>query len=496
MVQVLAGSIHLSELRRQAVHGIWWNLFNTTSQTVLQMAQLLILARLLEPRDYGLAGMAYVMSGFLQVFQDMGFSAVVVQRKDLRQNQLSSLYWLNILSGIGLFVAMGLLGMPTAAFYSMPPLWGMMAVLGLNFLLLSAGLQYAWLAERELRFSWLSRLDIASGMIGSIASIILAFWGFGAWSIVLGQTIAGAVRTAALVHGGRRTWKPSRHFAWSDLQGLRRFGIYQMAERTLNYFNSRVDQLVLGRMLGAYELGLYSFGFNLSSRLSDKTNPVVTRVAFPVLSKVQDDRERQKSIYLFILHALTLVNAPLHLGFAVLAPDIVPLFFHEKWMPAVPILQIIAVVYLMRSTGNPVGSLALSAGRADLTFWWNVIAFTVTPAAVVAGGILGGLQGIAWALLATQLLYFWPAYRMMVRPVLGGCFGTYLAAVLRPMSLAALATGAMWLLGQKMAAGPVRLAVLAAMGVVVYAILVVLFDRAAISRTWSLIRRRKLEGDA
>lgn len=483
----------MSELRDSAVRGLWWNLFNTTSQTVLQMAQFLILARLLTPADYGLAGMAYVMSGFLQVFQDMGFSAVVVQRQDLGQRQLSSLYWLNIFAGFGLLLGMSGLGVPASMFYSMPELAGMMAVLGLNFLVLSSGLQYAWLAERDLKFSWLSRLDIASGMVGSLASIALAFGGFGAWSIVLGQTCAGVVRTIALVHGGRAHWKPTWHFSWSDLHGLRRFGMYQMAERTLNYFNSRVDQLVLGRLLGAVELGLYSFGFNLASRLSDKTNPVVTRVAFPVLAKVQHDKERQKAIYLFVLHSLTLVNAPLHLGFAALAPDIVPLFFHVKWMPAVPVLQIIAAVYLMRSTGNPVGALALSSGRADLTFWWNVIAFTVTPAAVVAGGWFGGLQGIAWALLATQLLYFWPAYRLMVRPILGGCLPAYAAAIFRPIGLAVLSTAGMWWLGTFMAPGALRLAAMAVSGIVLYLALALTLDRTAVLRTWSLVRFRKLE---
>lgn len=486
----------MSELRRQAVHGIWWNLFNTTSQTVLQMAQFLILARLLAPQDYGVAGMAYVMSGFLQVFQDMGFSAVVVQRRNLAPSQLSSLYWLNVMSGVFLLAALSAMGAPSASFYRMPELTGMMALIGANFLVLSFGLQYAWIAERELRFSWLSRVDIASGMTGSVASIAMAFAGLGAWSIVLGQTVAGALRTAMLIHGGRSEWKPARHFSWKDLEGLRSFGAYQMAERTLNYFNSRVDQLVLGRLLGAVELGYYSFGFNLSSRLSDKTNPAVTRVAFPVLSKVQDDRERQRTIYLFILHALTLVNAPLHLGFAVLSPDIVPLFFHEKWMPAVPILQIIAAVYLMRSTGNPVGSLALSSGRADLTFWWNVIAFTVTPASVILGGWLGGLQGIAWALLATQIAYFWPAYRLMVRPILGGCFPAYVAAVFRPIALAAVATGGMWWLGQQLAPGISRLVIVATAGTALYALLVLLFDREALFRTWELVRNRKMDAAA
>lgn len=480
----------MSELRSKAIGGMGWNAVSTASQTILQVAQFFILARILNPEDYGVAGMAYIMSGFLQVFQDMGFSAVVVQRNDLCQKQLSSLYWLNIMSGCALFLVILALSYPVSAFYAMPSLKGMMICIGVNMFALSFGMQYVWQAEKDLKFAWLSRVDVIVGTVGAITSILLAFLGFKAWSIVLGQTLSGFFRTILLVAGGRKSWKPSRHFAWADLESLRSFGLYQMAERTINYFNTKIDQMVLGKMLGSFELGLYSFGFNLSSRLSDKTNPIVTRVAFPVLAKVQYEKERQKAIYLKIVHALTLVNAPVHLGFALIAPEIVNVFFHAKWMPAVPVLQIIAAVYLMRSIGNPVGTLALSSGRADLTFWWNVIAFGVTPLSVVVGGWFGGLKGVAISLLVTQILYFWPAYRIIIRPVIGKCFMSYLDSAIRPIGVSILTMGATWWLAQGVHGSIARLILMIPLAGVLYSILILFLDRRRVLEAKALLLNR------
>jgi len=435
------------------MHGIWWNLFNTTSQSVLQSIQFLVLAKYLLPADYGVVGLAYVIAGFLQVFQDMGFSAVIVQRPKLEPIQMSSLWWLNIASGFFILILLGAIAWPVSTFYSMPSLSPILWALGGNFLLSSAGLQYAWICEKELRFGFLSKLDTVAGILSSAFAITLATLGFGAWSIVLANTLLAVIRTSVLVIDGRRKWKPSLSFQWSSLAGLRSFGFFQMGERTINYFNSRIDQILLGRLIDATHLGYYSFGFNLSSRLSDRTNPVVTRVAFPVFSLIQNDPERRKAIYLKLVHALTLVNAIVHLGFATLAPTLVALFFDGKWLPAVAILQIVACTYLLRSIGNPMGFLVLSTGKANVTFWWNVLVLFITPLATITGAWVGHRMGhpsigVALAGLATQIILFYPAYRILMQPVLGKCLGSYLDATLRPIGIALIAVAIMVLVGK------------------------------------------------
>jgi len=487
----------VSELRDSAIKGMWWNLFNSTTQSILQSAQFLVLAGFLLPSDYGVVGLAYVLAGFLQVFQDMGFSAVIIQRPNLDRIQLSSLWWLNVGSGLGIFVVLAAASGFASDFYHMPSLRPILWALGGNFVLSSLSLQYAWICEKELRFGFLSKVDTSMSILSSIVAISLAWAGAGAWSIVIANSVQSLGRTTILMVDGWPRWRPDAVFRWSSLAGLRSFGFFQMGERTINYFNSRLDQLLLGRLIDATHLGYYSFGFNLSSRLSDRTNPIVTRIAFPVLSKIQTDSVRRKSIYMRIVHGLTQVNSVVHLGFAVIAPTLIALFFDGKWHPAVPILQVVAITFLLRSIGNPMGSLVLSTGRADLTFWWNVLILVITPITLATGAWIGHSLGnpslyVALAALATQVILFHPAYHILVRPVLGNCLWEYLDTTLRPVLLGIVSASAGWLVSGMIPWPWPRLVATVFVILGLHAVLCYLFDHRRTMELYELVRRRKI----
>src|SRR5262249_36314737 len=153
-------------------------------------------------------------------------------------------------------------------------------------------------------------------------------------------------------------------------------------ERSINYLSERLDQLLIGTLLGARSLGFYNFAFNLTGRPIWRINPILTRVAFPIFSAVQHDREKLRRGYLRLLSLLTTINAPLLIGLATLAPVAVPLVFGRKWTDSIILIQILSLVTLSRSVGNPIGSLQLAKGRADLGFKWNAFFLLVSVPAI------------------------------------------------------------------------------------------------------------------
>ena len=417
-------------LKQQAVSGVKWSGASMGAVTTLQLVTLAVLARLLSPVDFGLMGMIMVVIGFAQVFADMGISNAIIHRRDTTRDQLSSLYWLNILAGVIVFFVV-CASMPlVVGFYDEPRLSGLLYLTAVIFLITPLGQQFQILLQKNLKFNELAKIEIATAAINSAVAISLAFAGFGVYSLVWGQLAATTTRVALLCSVGWRQWCPSLHFAKQDLKGYISFGLYQMGERAINYLNSNLDYLIIGAMLGAKELGYYTLAYSLVIRPTTMINPVITKVAFPVFSLIQNETEKLRNGYLKVLQLLTTVNFPILAGLAVVAPTAVPVIFGEQWQPSIILLQILTVVGLLRSTGNPVGSLLLAKGRADLGFKWNLgLTMTQIPG-LYLGAMLGGAMGVAIAFSLLMVLYSIFNYLILIRALLGACLREY--------------TGAMW----------------------------------------------------
>jgi len=373
--------------------------------TVLQFVTLAVLAHLLSPSDFGLMGMIMVVIGFAQTFADMGISNAIIHRQDATRNQLSSLYWLNIIAGIMVFFVVCASAPLIVRFYHEPRLHNLLYLTAVIFLITPFGQQFQILLQKKLRFNGLAKIEIATSIVNSVVTIGLAFSGFGVYALIWGQLASTSIRVLLLFSTGWKNWRPSFHFSKGDLKGYLSFGLYQMGEKTISYLNSNFDYLLIGSMLGAKPLGYYTLAYNLIIRPSSLINPVITKVAFPVFSRMQNETDRLKRGYLKVLQLLSTVNFPMMAGLAVVVPIAVPMIFGDQWLPSIILIQILTIVGLLRSIGNPVGSLLLSKGRADLGFKWNLaLAITQIPG-LYLGAKLGGTVGVAIAFAALQCFY-------------------------------------------------------------------------------------------
>jgi O-antigen/teichoic acid export membrane protein len=354
-------------------------------------------------------GMILVVNGFAQAFVDAGISKAVIAHQDTTKEQLSSLYWLNIVAGIVVGMTVLIARPLIVAYYQEPRLSSYLNVVAVGFVTNALGQQFRILMQKEMDFRALSIVETASSLIASVIAVVGAALGWGVWSLVLRSLVQTAVMTAASsLWAARRGNLPRLHFRWADLQGFVGFGLFQMGERAVNYLSANVDNLVIGRFLGAEALGYYSLAYQLIRFPLGRFNPIITQVAFPTFAKIQDNNKRLKRGYLKVVHYIASATFPMLLGMFVVAPVFVRLFYGSAWLPAVAIIRILCIVGMIKAQGNPMGSLLLSKGRADLGFYWNVFAL-VTALAANLIGVRWGIEGVAFSILAEMALIRFPA---------------------------------------------------------------------------------------
>lgn len=461
----------------------------------LQLLQFAVLARLLSPEDFGLMAMMAVVIGYAKSYADMGISKAIIHRQDVAGDQLSSLYWLSILAG---FVAFALVWLSTplvVGFFNEPRLADLMFWMALTFLITPIGQQFRILMQRDLEFDRIAKVEVGSTTTGVAVSILLAVAGHGVYSLIWGQLAVYSIRAALFVWQGLHIWHPRLHFKRRDLDGFVSFGLYRMGERSVNYFSANVDYLIIGRFLGPEILGIYRLAYELVLRPLQSINPVINRVAFPIFAKKQSDDAALRRGYLEVIKALSLVVFPILIGLAVLAPLIVPLIFGDQWIAAVPFVQILALLGMLKAVANPIGTILLAKGRVDIGFKWNVfvaVANTLVFLSVVRFGALA----VAWAYVGLSVLYSIPIW-FILYSVIRLDYRSYIAVLRTPAILGALMGLTVYasylLLVERVSSRPVLLAGLVAIGVSVYGLSCLVSQRSYFRELWLLLHRRKPE---
>lgn len=428
--------INRSSLKDQAFSGVRWTTIEMFCSTALELIKIAILARLLSPKAYGLMAIIMIVIGFAYIFSNTGLSSAIIQRKDPTNQELSTLYWINILAGLIIY---GMLCMATpfiAKGFGSQEINSLLPVASLAFVISTFGIQFRTLLQKVLRFDVLAKITVTATFLDLLVAVSFACKGYGVWSLVWGNISKVLCSTLLLISCGlKEKWRPSFHFKLSDTDGYLSFGLFRSGAMMANYFSSRLDQLAIGGLMGMEALGYYNIAVRLVLQPIQRLNPVLRNVAFPVFSRVQDDTDRLKKGFLKLNRILTTINAPILIGLAAVAPLAVPFLVGEKWIPSVPLVQILAFYALIRSIGNAGGSLILAKGKANWSFYWNVaIIFFILPVIYLAS--LGGdIIHIAYALVGVEVILFFLNYILRIRKLIGLCLSEYLQAMQRPVFL-------------------------------------------------------------
>jgi O-antigen/teichoic acid export membrane protein len=385
--------------------GVRWSAVARYSTQLIDVTVSIIVARIVAPEAYGLLGMAVIMTGFLSVFQSLGFGAAVIQRKEVREPLLSSLFFVNAV----ICCAMALLlvaGAPLVSWvYGDARVGRIVATLSLTFVLSAPAIVPSALLNRRLAFRRLAWVDISTSVVKGLAVIPLAQAGWGVSALVWSSIIGEAVRTTLTYVVS--DWRPQWSFSWQEVRSVLGFGTNVTFFSMFTYLTRNADNFLIGVFVGATPLGYYSLAYRILLFPRDAITNVITRVLFPAFSRMQHDDVRLKSAYLRACGAIALTAFPMMMGFLAVAQLFVTVVLGPNWLPAVPLICILVPLGMLQSVVLPVGQLFLAKGRADLLLWWGVSRGVLT----VLGFMLGipwGATGVATAYVITSLVLLGP----------------------------------------------------------------------------------------
>ena len=475
-----------------------WTGLSSVYVSVAQLIQLTLLAYFLEPAEIGTMTMLLLMIWFSQLIADGGMSPAIIHHTKIDPGILNTLFFLNIVYSVILYLIVLMLKGVVASVLSLPDLVEYIPIAALVIIVAAFGTQFRIFLNKELRFDLVAIHETASVTLNSILAIFLAYKGYGVWAMVIGYLSGSVLSTVLLIWYGSSIWKPGLTCTIKGLKEFIQFGIYQMGERISLFLNLRLDQLLIATLVGAQALGIYTIAHNFVVSPTIRVNQIISSVMFPVFARMQDELVALRNGYLKLVKVVTIINTPVLLGIALTAPIFIPMFFKEQWHDSIYILQILSVYALIRSTGSPAGSLQLALGRADLGFKWNFGMIWVSIPAIYLGAVTGGLEGIAWAQIVLHACLFVPYWFLMIRPLIGRPARDYYFSVFDAMVPGIFTATGVWLVGLiTMGMNPVyKLGIMIMTGVVLYGMFVFKTERSLFDEVSELVMNKYFKRNA
>jgi O-antigen/teichoic acid export membrane protein len=439
-----AGDPMPEAIGRRTAHGAVVTTFAQAVAFVMRLGSMVILARLVQPRDFGLVGMVTAFTGFLGLLRDGGLSMAAVQRSTVTHDQTSTLFWINLGVGVMLAALCGLAAPVLVRFYGEPRLLGIAIAIGIGFIFNGVAIQHRALLQRAMRFQALAAIDTVSLVLSIVIAIAAAAAGAGYWAIVLmtiGLPAGGAVGawlTTRWIPGPPRRGTGVRSMLW--------FGGTVTLNNIIVYVAYNTDKVLLGRFWGAEMLGIYGRAYQLINIPTENLNSSVGLVAFPALSRMQHEAVRLRDCFLKGYGFFQSLVIPIAAACLLFADDIVRVFLGPKWSGAASIFRLLAPTVLAFSLVNPLAWLLLAAGHAMRSL---KIALFIVPV-VIAGYSLGltrGPQGVALGFSTAMVLLVVPIVIWSIRGTAISLRDVAQVVVHPLLSIVAAATGAYLLHG-------------------------------------------------
>jgi O-antigen/teichoic acid export membrane protein len=395
----------MEHLRERALRGGFAKVCSQGTILAVRLGTLVVLARLIDPKDFGLVGMVTVVTGVFGLFRDAGLSVATVQRPSISEEEISTLFWLNMLVG----AVLALLSLATApilvAFYHEPQLFWVTVALASGFVLNAGGVQHSAILQREMRFSALALIEAVSMLISCGSGIAMALAGFGYWALVVMSVSLPAVSTLCLWLTS--AWVP-RWPRWNPAIGsMVRFGGTVTLNTLVVYVAYNAEKVLLGRYFGAEALGVYGRAYQLISIPSESLNSAIYLVAVSGLARLQGDLPRFRSFFLKGYSLLLSLTLPVTIASALFADEIIRVVLGPKWYNAIPSFRYLAPTIVAFALINPMGWFLFSSGRVLRSL---KMALVIAPV-VILGYVLGlpyGASGVAIGFSAAMILLVVP----------------------------------------------------------------------------------------
>lgn len=387
-------------LKKMAVKGAIWNVGGGAAQTVIRLGASMVLARALDPFDFGIMGMGMMVLSFLMLLSNSGVGAAIIAKREYNQNDLSTAFWFMLIFRVLLFLIAFLCAPLFASFFQEPQLTNALRVMSFAFLISILSAIPSSLLTKELKFSTINTIAIISVFLESLIAIFLAVkMGYRYWSLIIAMLVASLFTQVAFLALTR--WMPSLRFSWSSFKYYKKYITNCIGSSLMVYLLGNVDYLIVGRLLGTSSLGYYEFSYRIPHLVHMRFAQPLSNVLFPTLARSRDSLESSYGIY-HVIKIISVVSFTILIFLAVFSREIILFLWGTKWLKIAPLLVLACIASLIECIMVPRTSIFLAYGRPDLDFKMNffhtlvtiILVFLLTKSFGLIGTALGILLGL------------------------------------------------------------------------------------------------------
>lgn len=364
----------------KAISGVKWTTLQTVLLSISGPILLIIKARFLTPTEFGVLAIITIFLGFFQTINNFGISQAIIQRDCLSKKELSSLFFFNIFVVIFLALCLSTLSGLIATLFSVNELSLLLKVMSIAIIVSGPSLVFRAILEKNLYFKELSLTQIFSEMVLVLSTIIFLLNGMGLIGIVLGQILSTCINTILILIISRKKELLSLTFYFNlkEIKPFINFGLYVSGKQIMTYITHRLDQLLIGYFLAPDILGIYNFAKSMLERLRSLITASFSKVLFPLLSKLKNDKRKLTLAYGKISRYIAVLSFPVFIGSALTSHLYVPVLFGDKWIESIPFFQVFSLILIpMVLTANLSSAFLYSINKPKIVFYVDLITNTL-----------------------------------------------------------------------------------------------------------------------
>lgn len=419
----------MGSLKDKTVKGVFWSAFNRFSTQGIQFVFGILIARVLLPEEYGVVAILYVFMEISSCFIDSGFANALIRKPDRTEDDFSTVFYYNFVVALLCYAVLWFAAPYIASFYDIPLLTSITRVIGLSLIIGSVQAIMGIKLTIALDFKTAARISVPVNILTGVLSLIMAYKGFGVWTLVYPNLIAGLFNIVLLWFHVR--WLPKLVFSWKSFKAMFSYGSKLLASSLLDKVFGNLSTLLIGKFFTPSALGYYKRAGMFASFPSSNVTSILQTVTFPVLSSIQNEDERLESAYRRFIRMAVFIVFPLMVGLSAVADPFIRILLTDKWEGTIYLLQIICFSMMW----YPVHSINLNLlqvkGRSDFFLKLEVIKKTqdliilciTLPLGIVAmcyGSIVGSLISLVWNTYYTKKIIGYGYFNQMrdIMPVL------------------------------------------------------------------------------
>jgi exopolysaccharide (amylovoran) exporter len=382
-----------------------WVVGATGISTATMLIIFLLLARFTSPEVLGQLAIINIVLGLAFTLQDMGLSSYFIHRQSLSNEERSTLYFVNVIFGVLACIIVVAISFPIGYFYKSEAIVNGLLLVSLNFVLISLSAQYQASFIKDLKSNVIAKIDIITrGFLLIVASILIAYFDMGLRGYLYGLLVSYILRYCLFLWISPKSYHPRFNLSVAVIKPALTFGCFQMGSQLVNQLRSQADQLIIGKVIGMGELGIYSLAKEIILKPLRFTGPIISRIAQPRFAKIQDDILALNAMFLKISKLILVFNTLIFALVALILWFAIPVLFGEEYEAAFPIFLILILVGIVRPLGSILGALSQAKGNSKLEFTWNVLASFVAVVALFIAIPVGTLYSFAVATASSQAL--------------------------------------------------------------------------------------------